>query len=519
MSLLINIILDGKGMELENGAVLGDAIPQFPREFSVAVILPAESSEITTGNFRMLTNEGEVVVELVNDQLPHQIRELLTSLFERKELIPLKLKWEDRYSAAFGPFSSKIRPDKSIHRYSKGDLILGCGGYDPDNSYLIFSRAPHMADHGTDKSGGLIGRVISGMGVLSRWKTESTITDSERIISKVETGSSFTTKDRSLPLEDGMEIITRVDLTATGYDRDNIDPSGSESIEHMLLTLSKEKFEVDLKSSTFISDEKLKDSLVPYEIKSPRLEGNVTVRTSGRQAGSVYIYLEDIPGSPSHTTTGKIEHGLELVKLASKGDLLKITATPRQIDLRGLVVGEAVAIAADRGIKIDCDDESPDRIVVEQNPATTMSILSEGKVSVKTVPEGNVITIKLDDAGAPRTCKIFRELTGLRWYNIGSLPLIFKYDDVILFKPSIPQKVTINLENIPKDEVPANSLAITNDSRKGKGLIGIRTNSNREFGPTAEPFDGTNILGTVADPEKLDRLKEGETVYIMEAEE
>ncbi|WP_394295945.1 methyl-coenzyme M reductase-associated protein Mmp3 [Methanolacinia petrolearia] len=513
---LINIILDGKRMEMKDGSLLKDLVPQLSPNFSVAIIKPSESSEVTTGSFRIVTDEGEVTIELEDKRAPTAVRELLISLFEKKELLPMKIKWDDRYSASFGPFSSKIRPDKNAHRYSKGDLILGCGGYDPGNSYLIFSRADHIADHGSDKSGGIVGKVVSGLGVLGRWKKGSLITDSERIISRIETGNSFTTKDRSLPLEDGMEVVSRLEISATGFNEDAIDPTGSASVEHMLHALSKEKFEVNLKSSTFISDERLKDSIVPYEIKNPRLKGNVTVRTSGRKAGSVYIYLKDLPSSPSHTTTGRIEHGLELAKLASEGDRLHVVVTPPQIDLRGMRIKDAITAAKKREILIDYDDDSPDRIVVEQTPPTTMGILSEGKVSVRTVSEGHVINIRLEDEKAPRTCRIFRELTGLRWYNIGSLPLIFKYDDVALFKPKIPQKITINLENLPKDEVPANSLAITNDSRKGKGLIGIRRNPNREFGPTSEPFEGTNILGTVLDPEKLDSLKENETIYFKE---
>lgn len=516
---MINIILDGKGMELKDGSLLKDAIPEIPPEYSVAIIRPVESSEITTGHFRIVTNEGEVITELAREQFSPQTKDLISSLFEKEDLTNLKLKWGDRYSAAFGPFSSKIKPDKKIHQYSKGDLILGCGGYDPDNSFLIFSKAPHMADHGADESGGVIGKVVSGMGVPGRWKSGSKILESKRIVSKVETGSSFTTKDRGLALEDGMEIITFISVTAMGYDQTEIDPSGSGSIEHMLLALSGNKFTVDLKSSTFISDQKLRDSIVPYEIKSPRLEGNVTVRTSGRQSGSIYIYLTDIPSSPSHTITGRVKHGIELVKLASKGDILYTKVTPDQIDLRGLRVKDAFSIAEKQEIKLECDDTNPERIIVDHNPATTLEILSEGRVSVETVPEEYVLTIRLDDTNAPRTCRIFRELTGLRWYNIGNLPVIFKYDDVVLFKPSIPQKTTINLENIPKGEVPANSIAITNDSRKGKGLIGIRKNPNKEFGPTSEPFEGTNILGTVIDSDKLEHLKEGETVYLTEAEE
>lgn len=509
---MIKIILDGKGMEVDEGAVLGDVIPDLSPGFSVAIIQSTESSEITTRNFRIFTDEGEAIIEL--DEAVYET--FVYALFEKKELLPLKLRWEDRYSTAFGPFTSKIKPDKNIHRYKKGDLILGCGGYDPENSYLIFSRNDHMADHGSDKSGGVIGRIVSGIGVIGRWKPGSVINDTERIISRIETGRSFTTRDRGLVLEDGMEIVSHVKVSASGFNEKQIDPSGSMSVEHMLLALADERYEISLKSSTFLSDERLKDSIVPYEIKKPRLEGDVTVRTNGRQSGSLYIYLKDLPSSPSHTITGKIEHGIELVKLASKGDILNIKTLPAQIDLRGMKIADAINFAEKRGVKVEYDDNSEDRIVVDQSPSTTMGILSKGEVALNTVPAGNVINISLDDKNAPRTCKIFREITGLKWYRIGKLPLIFKYDDVTLFKPGIPKGVTINLENLPKGEVPANSLAITNDSRKGKGLVGIRKKPNQEFGPTSEPFEGTNILGTVIDSDKLDLIHEGEMVYIVE---
>jgi UPF0288 family protein (methanogenesis marker protein 3) len=46
--------------------------------------------------------------------------------------------------------------------------------------------------------------------------------------------------------------------------------------------------------------------------------------------------------------------------------------------------------------------------------------------------------------------------------------------------------------------------------------VGVRLSANKEFGPTSEPFDGTNILGRVIDTEKLKNLKEKENVYIRE---
>jgi UPF0288 family protein (methanogenesis marker protein 3) len=122
----------------------------------------------------------------------------------------------------------------------------------------------------------------------------------------------------------------------------------------------------------------------------------------------------------------------------------------------------------------------------------------------------------LDDVSAPLSCAIFRQLTGLADHDAGVIPLFFKFDDVFLFKPTVPPTVKIIPENMPTTEVPAASLAITNDSRKGSGMVGVRLSANREFGPTSEPFEGTNIIGRVLDTEKLKHFKEREKVFIRE---
>jgi UPF0288 family protein (methanogenesis marker protein 3) len=96
------------------------------------------------------------------------------------------------------------------------------------------------------------------------------------------------------------------------------------------------------------------------------------------------------------------------------------------------------------------------------------------------------------------------------------LPVFFKFDDVILFRTEIPTTVKIIPENTPKTVVPAAALGMTNDSRKGSGLIGVRLSENNEFGPTSEPFEGTNIIGRVIDTEKIKKAKERERVYVRE---
>jgi UPF0288 family protein (methanogenesis marker protein 3) len=127
-----------------------------------------------------------------------------------------------------------------------------------------------------------------------------------------------------------------------------------------------------------------------------------------------------------------------------------------------------------------------------------------------------VIDIELYDSLAPDTCRIFRRLSGLWSHSVGQIPAFFILDDVYLFKPAIPKGVNIIPENTPVSEVPAGSLAMTNEARKLVGLVGIRVSSNKEFGPTSEPFEGTNIIGRAIDLDKLKSIKERDIVYVRE---
>jgi UPF0288 family protein (methanogenesis marker protein 3) len=50
-------------------------------------------------------------------------------------------------------------------------------------------------------------------------------------------------------------------------------------------------------------------------------------------------------------------------------------------------------------------------------------------------------------------------------------------------------------------------------------MVGVRLSANREFGPTSEPFEGTNIIGRVLDTGKLKNFREREMVYIREVKQ
>ena len=506
---MITIHLDGERVDITEGSTLGSVLLHHPAGLSVGIIRPSTQEQAKTGNLTLTTTAGEVVIEITGK---------IVDFLESPEIVQkLTLHWGDRYATAFGPFPSSIHPSRKPHLYERGDVILGCGGYEPARSYLIFSKTRHSADHGADESGGVFGKVISGRAVLDRWATGDRITRIVPVVSWADTSRSFTTTDMSLIIEEGMQITTHVNVIAQGYTKERISTEASGSVEHMLLALQSGKFAVTRATSTHILDSRRAGSSeIVTEFRHPRREGTVTVRTSGQLEGGIYIYRDDVPSSLVHNVTGQVIHGIELVKLAQEHDVLAINVMPQRIDLLGLSLARAKEISAERGFLMIVDSEEGERIIVSQEPGNTLDVLKEGTVSVTTAPLEKVIDIELDDEKAPISCDIFRRITGLKEHDAGMIPVFFKFDDVVLFKSPIPPGTKINPENTPKDEAPAAALAITNDSRKGAGLVGVRLSANKEFGPTSEPFEGTNIIGHVIDTEKLKNVKEREKTYIRE---
>ncbi|HSA37372.1 MAG TPA: methanogenesis marker 3 protein [Methanoregula sp.] len=505
---MVSIHLDGERLEIGQGTTLGDVLKDHPAGCSVAIIRPATQEQAKTDSLAISTTAGQITVELSGEHL---------SFLESPSIVPqLMLHWGDRYAAAFGPFPADIHPKRKPHLYERGDVILGCGGYDPARSYLIFSKSRHSADHGADESGGVIGTVISGRGVLDRWSTDARVTKIEPVISWADTSRSFTTTDPGLILEDGMLVVTRVGLVAQGFSTEKVTTEAAASVEHMLLALQSGRFVVDRATSTHIADLRRAGTDVPREYRHPRREGAVTVRATGKSSGGVFFYRTDVPSSMVHSIAGQVVQGIELVRLAREHDVIAVKVQPERIDLLGQPIQRAKEIASQRGFTLVFDKDIGERIVVSQEPGTTLDVLAERKVTVTTAPSDKVIDIELDDANAPVSCGIFRKVTGLVEHDAGMLPVFFKFDDVVLFRPEIPVGIKINPENPPADEAPAAGLGITNDSRKGAGLVGVRLSANKEFGPTSEPFEGTNMIGRVIDTGKLKKVKERENVYIRE---
>lgn len=504
----MEILLDGRRLEVREGATLGSVLGPRDARLAVAVIRPRAAEAAETRTVQITTTRGEVVVEL--------LRAEPVLLAGPGGARPLGLHWADRYAAAFGPFQAELVPARVPHRYSRGDVLLGCGGYDPSRSYLIFSRMDHEADHGAAADGGVIGRVIAGKGVIDRWTEGDRIEKAERIIAWADRSTSFTTTDTALPLEEGMQVVTRIEALAQGYTPEQIDVTATELLEHLHLLLAKGHFRVTRASSTHIRDESLPDPHLPEGGKGFRGEGTITLRTRGPATGAAYIYRGDVAANPSHAVIGHVVHGIELARTAAPGDLLAVEVTPPRIDFIGLPAPGALRLAGERGLAATIDDGGPGRVVVDQEPGTTLEMLAARKVRLATAPEGKVLAVRLFPEEAPQTCQVFREITGLTRHALGKMRLFFRFEDISLFKGELREGLKVLPEHTPQGEVPAWSLGMTNDARRGAGTVGIRAASHGEFGPTAEPFEGSNIFGLLLDTGKFAGLREKDMVYVKE---
>jgi putative methanogenesis marker protein 3 len=511
----VEILLDGKRLAVREGSALGSVLGPRDPALAIAVIRPRAAEAAETRTVQITTTKGEVVVELLKAEPAVLAAPDSGKPPDGGSQLP-GLHWADRYAAAFGPFPADLVPARVPHQYSRGDVIIGCGGYDPSRSYLIFSRMNHEADHGAGADGGVIGRVIAGKGVIDRWAGGDRIGKVERIIAWADRSTSFTTTDPALPLEDGMQVVTRIEALATGYTPGSIDVKAAGLLEHLHLALEKGHFRVTRSSSTHIRDETLPDPHMPDGEKGFRGEGTMTLRTRGPAAGAVYIYRADVAANPAHAIIGHVVHGIELVRVAAEGDRLAVDVTPPRIDFIGLPAPEALRLAEERGLAASIDDGGAGRVVVDQEPGTTLEMLAAGKVKLGTAPEEKVLAVRLFRGEAPLTCQIFREITGLTRHALGKMRLFFRFEDISLFKAELREGMKILPEHTPVGEVPAWALGMTNDARRGAGTVGIRAADHGEFGPTAEPFEGTNIFGALTDTGKLAGLREKEMIYVKE---
>jgi putative methanogenesis marker protein 3 len=500
--------VNGKKVPVRQGATVADALAAAGAAHDPGTVIGIVSGreearkEVAT-EFRLLTTRGEIRLELTGalkaDWLDSYSRFVGTGT-----------KWASGQAIAFGPAPTGVAAGKSESEYRRWDVSFGTGGYDSKNTYLIISKADHSSDYGV-KGGGAFGKIIAGKNVLASLGQDDVIKSIEPVV-KLETFANKTvTTDTSMPVEDGMEIHTALEVEMLAKAKDGA--------EHFYAAVKDGMFPVDFAASTFISSDIMLGEVCPYENLAARSEGAVSIRTDGSGRGRIYVSREDMTSSIYHSIVGRVTNGIELVKMVSPGQCIAVRTTPDRLSVLGMDLKVAEAFLTQRGVTFEkAGYQGDDAVVVEQEPRTTMEIVSSGKVKITSIPRDSLVEIQLYEDKARQSVEYFRRATGLKEHHVGSLNVYFKYEDTMLFKGKTVHVVELIPENKPEEgsTVAAGEIGLTNMAAKYAGMVGLRFGTSNKFGPTGEKYVATNIVGRVLNMEKLRKTKDKETVYFTE---
>jgi putative methanogenesis marker protein 3 len=507
----ISVEVNGQKYTLPAGSTLGDALKVSGAPYIAGTAIgilkeTAEKRTETITEYAINTPKGEFRIEIKNPESPSG--KIWAEHFKEYEGKPIH--WASNEALAFGPFEAEIKPSREIKSFEMFDVLFGAGGFDPRNTHLIFSRKRHNAEYGVPEDGAFAA-VVTGRTILFRLSREDSILNIEPIIEWEQISEKACTTDLSTPLEDGNWIFTYFEAELSRNA-----PFGAEQF----YALTREgTLTVDVITSSFISDDSLKGEPVPYENFDPRTGGAISIRTVGYGTGRTYISREERPSSLVHSVVGHVTKGLELIKLAEKGQKLSVESLPPQIVLLGHSFEEVEPVLSSIGIELVKDGYTgEDAVIVRQDPPTTLEILGEAKVTAYAVSRAKLIEIELYPEKAPKSVDFFRHALGLKTKTVGKLPVYMIYDDTYLFKTEkeVVKYREILPENIPTDKVLAGEIGITNQAAKRMGIIGVKLMDEDLYGPTGEKFSSTNLIGRIIEPERLNGIKEGDAIYVSE---
>jgi putative methanogenesis marker protein 3 len=507
----ISVEVNGQIYALPAGSTLGDAlkVSRAPYIAGAAVGIIKKAAEKRTEKiteYAINTPKGELRIEIKDPESPSG------KLWARhyKEYEGKNIHWESPEALAFGPFEADIKPSRETGSFEAFDVLFGAGGFDPHNTHLILSRKRHKAEYGSPEDG-VFAAIVTGRKIISRLSREDSILSIEPVIEWEQIAEKKCTTDLSTPLEDADSIFTYFEVELSRNS-----PVGAE---HFYALTREGTLEVDAVTSSFISDDNLREVPAPYENFEPRREGAIWVRTVGYGTGRIYISKEERPSSLVHSVVGQVTKGLELIKLAEKGQKLSVESLPPQIVLLGHSFEEAEPVLSSIGVELARDgDTGENAVIVRQEPPTTLEILGEAKVTAYGVSREKLIEVELYPEKAPKSVDFFRHSLELKTKTVGKLPVYMIYESTYLFKTEkeVVKYKEILPENTPSGMVLAGEIGITNQAAKRMGTIGVRLIDDDLFGPTGEKMSSTNIIGRIIDPDRLKGIKEGEAIYITE---
>ncbi len=509
------IKINGEEIDVADGSTIQDVIDETNAPYTpgsiVCLIKGKKELEKNINKYKIKTNQGSIIIQLDESEEAKPLVDVWKNQYE--EFIDLDIRWSTPTEVAIGPIVTDLEPTSDEYKYYEGDVVLSLSSFSNESTHLIMLKVNTTNVYSVPPyNKGIFARIIGGRKTLEKLTDDDKIIGIEPIIERSTTTDSASISDLSTVLEEGNELFTYISF--------NIDEDSPVCVEHLFSLIKDNRIKVSFDSESFIGFYDLAGINKPKEDTTQRTRGTITVRNKGVGVGRLYIYRENRVLTPNHTTVGNIVNGMEIIDIAQENDFITVKAEQQRLMLLNKTQSEATEILSAAGVEhlIDglIDD---DAIIVEQEPKHTIDILKEGRVITKAVKKEDICTIKFVE-NAPRSVRYFKFLTGLLENPVGKIKVHFAVPGmhIVIFEGDKKLAKGLVPENNPVDKVIRGQIGITNMASKSAGLIGIRFEDNLEFGPTAETFEATNIIGDItSDYDHLEKLKEGVVVYVTES--
>ena len=510
----MKIIFNGEPREVKSKR-LEDIIKELDGAYKqgcIVAVISEKKGEELKNEFSLETAKGEARIKIVRERETEAVS-LFHEVYKKFHNDAGRVGWVSEDITAIGQIGTNLRVEKSEQRYKKWDVFFGFGGFDPGMTYLMISKREHEAAYGTGIDA-LIGKLTRGRSIVAELNEGDKIEAIRPLVTKAER-IGFVTSDLNTEIKEGQEIFT--------FAKIKLSQEAPMSSEHFLSLAREEIFHVDARTHTYIASEALKGLSLPVENIQYRSKYYLSARNTGTEKGNVYAYKESRLPNPSHNVFGEIIQGGDLIEYAQSGDTIYTLTEPKWMMVVGRTQKEAEEFFEREDIEQVREGNKDDNaVVVDQIPALTMDIMEKGTVRTVGVEGEAVFEVVLFHEEAPKTVWYFKKITGLINRPIGYLKVFFTVPGMmVLFQGRADEAGTLIPENLPKGVVKKGILGVTNMSKANRGMMGIRLDDSKEYGPTGETFDGTNIVLSIPSltPSKmsfLSKLKEGDVIYVKE---
>jgi len=509
------IKINGEEVNVADGSTIQDVIAETNAPYTpgsiICLIKGKKELEKNISKYKIKTNKGSIIIQLDESEEAKPLVDVWKDQYD--DFVDLNIRWSTSTEVSIGPIVTDLEPTSDEYKYFEGDVVLSLSSFSNESTHLIILKENTTNVYSVPPfNKGIFARVIGGKKTLENLTDDDVVTSIEPIIERSTTTDSASVSDLSTVLEEGNELYTYISF--------DIDEDSPVCVEHLFSLIKDGRIKVSYDSESFIGFYDLGGIIKPKEDTTLRNRGTITVRNNGVGVGKLYIYRENRVLTPNHTTVGHIVNGMEIIDIAKENDFITVKSEQQRLMLLNKTQKEATEMLSAVGVEHMIDGLiDDDAIIVEQTPKHTIDILKEGKVITKAVNKEDLCTIKFSE-NAPRSVKYFKFLSGLLENPIGKIKVHFAVPGmhIVIFEGDKKLAKGLVPENNPVDKVIRGQIGITNMASKSVGLIGIRFEDNSEFGPTAESFEATNIIGDItSDYDHLEKLKEGVVVYVTES--